>query len=105
MYVVCSAPHRDVSGLGGGHHLEQEVGKVGGVGQVHPTPHHASSGTLAIEVSQRNFVKVFIIFDEGASPCSRSAAGVLATCCSQCPPTCRIKLNCSKSVLIWVKLG
>ena len=47
---------------------------------------------------------LWALFDECPSPCSRSAAGVLATCCSQCPPTCRIKLNCIKSVLIWVKL-
>ena len=44
--AVCSVPHRDVSGLGGGHHLEQEVREVGGVGQVHPAPHHTSSGPL-----------------------------------------------------------
>ena len=42
-----------MSGLGGGHHLEQEVWEVGGVGQVHPTPHHTSSGPLAVEMSTK----------------------------------------------------
>ena len=39
-----------MSGLGGGDHLEQEVGEVGGVGQVHAAPHHTSPGPLAVEV-------------------------------------------------------
>ena len=95
-----------MSGLGGGDHLEQEVGEVGGVGEVHAAPHHTSPGPLAVEVPTKLRESFHdIVFDEGGSPCNRSAAGVLATCCSQCPPTRRIKLNCIKSVLIWVKLG
>ena len=49
-----------MSGLGGGHHLEQEVGEVGGVGQVHPAPHHTSSGPLAVEMSTK-LCEVFMI--------------------------------------------
>ena len=54
-----------MSGLGGGDHLEQEVGEVGGVGQVHAAPHHTSPGPLAVEVPTKLRESFHdIVFDE-----------------------------------------